>query len=531
MRMSFPDKLLRPAWFAWAFHNFLRHRLSLDEAQNILRQRMAEREVNFLRVVERTIFGNPSSPYRPLLKLAGCEMGDLRSMIRSKSLEGTLAALREAGVYVTFEEFRGLTPITRYGQTFPTRPEAFNNPMLRQYYEATTGGTTGPAIKIRTDLTHMVARAPQMMVAHNAHGVLNVPVALWRGVLPDGTGISNILRGALIGQVPQKWFVPVTRRDVRPLLKHRLSTLYIIFLGRVHGIPIPLPESVALDQAGVVARWAREAIAATGACLIRCHVSLAVRVSVAAQELGLDLTGAAFMGGGEPPTPAKVREILRSGARWIPAYAFSESGQVGFGCVHPADGNDIHLFKDALALIQHVRPIPGSRSTVDAFYFTSLLLTAPKILLNVESDDYGSLETRSCGCPLEAYGFTDHLRHIQSFSKLTSEGMTLEGGHMIRILEEVLPARFGGTPLDYQLLEEEDERGLTRLNLLISPRVAVPDQAIVVEAVLESLDPRLRAYWREAETIRVKRMEPVWTGRGKLMPLNLKPRVARDQRS
>lgn len=524
--MSFPTNLLVPARFAWAFHNFLRHRLSLDEAESILRRRMATREANFLRLIEQTVFGNPASPYLPLLKLAGCEMGDLVSMLRARGLEGTLAALRDAGVYVTFEEFKGSTPMTRHGRTFPQRPEAFTNPLLRRYYEATTGGTTGPASKIRTDLTHAAARAPQAMVAYHAHGVLDVPTALWRGVLPDNSGISNILRGALIGQVPQKWFVPVTRRDVRPLLRYRLSTLLIIGLGRLHGLSIPLPEPVNLDQAGVVARWASAALAASGACLIRCTVSLAVRVAVAARELGLDLTGAAFMGGGEPPSPAKVRQIRNSGARWIPTYAFSESGHVGFGCGHPADGNDIHLFKDALALVQHPRQVPGWDITVDAFYFTSLLSTAPKVLLNVESDDYGIVESRSCGCPLEALGFTDHLRHIQSFSKLTSEGMTLPGSEMVRILEETLPARFGGTPLDYQLSEEEDEKGLTRLNLLINPSVVIPDEAAVVEAVLEGLHPRLGVYWREAGTIRIQREAPVWTGRGKLRPLNLKPRAA-----
>lgn len=58
---------------------------------------------------------------------------------------------------------------------------------------------------------------------------------------------------------------------------------------------------------------------------------------------------------------------------------------------------------------------------------------------------------------LEAYGFTEHLREIRSFHKLSGEGMTLVGSEMITILEEVLP-RFRGSPLDHQLLEEEDER-------------------------------------------------------------------------
>jgi hypothetical protein len=154
-------------------------------------------------------------------------------------------------------------------------------------------------------------------------------------------------------------------------------------------------------------------------------------------------------------------------------------------------------------------------------------------MLNVESDDYGVIETRSCGCPLETYGFAEHLRHVKSFRKLTGEGVTLVGGEMVHVLEEVLPARFGGSPLDYQLLEEEDEQGFTRLSLVISPKIEIEDEAEVVQTVLEALGrgsdaaDQARALWSQAGSLQVKRTEPVWTSRGKLMPL----RLARDSRS
>ena len=98
---------------------------------------------------------------------------------------------------------------------------------------------------------------------------------------------------------------------------------------------------------------------------------------------------------------------------------------------------------------------------------------------------------------------------------------------MIEILERVLPARFGGSPLDYQLMEEEDDRGFTRLTLIVSPRVEIPSETAVVDAVMDELHKSslmadsARGIWAQAGTMRVKRMEPVWTGRGKLMPLYL----------
>jgi hypothetical protein len=365
------------------------------------------------------------------------------------------------------------------------------------------------------------------MLGFDAHGVLNVPTAVWLGILPDPTAVNTFLRLAPFRQVPRKWFTPITSRDLKLSLKHRVATNYIVLGGRLCGVPIPWPEPVSLDQAIIVACWAAQTLKAHGACLIRAHASTALRACVAASENGLDLTGATFMGAGEPPTPAKVREILRTGACYVPNYSIVEIGPIGLGCARPSNINDIHLFKDTVALIQHPRQLPGFDISVNTFCFTTLLPTTSKIMLNVETDDYGVIETRSCGCPLEAYGFTEHLRDIRSFRKLTSEGVTLVGSEMLRILDEVLPAKFGGSPLDYQLMEEEDEQGFTRLNLLVSPKIEIEDEVAVIETVMEALGRSsvaadlARAYWSQAKTLRVKRMEPVWTARGKLMPLHL----------
>jgi hypothetical protein len=98
---------------------------------------------------------------------------------------------------------------------------------------------------------------------------------------------------------------------------------------------------------------------------------------------------------------------------------------------------------------------------------------------------------------------------------------------MLRILEQVLPARFGGNSLDYQMMEEEDERGFTSLYLLIHPRVKIEDEHAVIEVVLNGLRQSspmadaARTVWQNAQSIRIKRQEPVWTAGGKLLPLHI----------
>ncbi len=525
--MTFPADLSMYARFVRNLGDFLNGDITLEEARSIVERRLAEREDNFLLLVERGIFGHPGSPYLPLMEMAGAEAGDIRRMVRAHGLESTLSRLRESGIYVTFEEFRGRKPMVRGGRVMPVKDSDFDNPYLRTYYYRSSGGSTGAGSRIPTDLDYLASWAPYYILNYDNHGLVDMPKAIWFGTFPDGTGINSMLAHHRVGQKPVRWFSPVGARDVTPSLKYLLSTRAIITMARFRGAPIPGPEPVRLDRAIEVARWAAGEIKKSGGAVIVTHVSLALRVAVAAREAGMDLTGLTFVAGGEPPTPAKVRGIEEAGARLIPSYFISEAGCVGMGCGNPADENDIHFFRDFLGLIQHPREIGETGRTVDAFYFTSLLPSVPKIMLNVESDDYGLMEERSCGCRMETYGYTGHIRHIRSFSKLTGDGVTLVGSEMVHVLEKVLPERFGGSPLDYQLLEEEDEKGFTRLSLVVSPRISIRDEAAVLEAVLDALKESsvssdlAQAIWRQDGTLRVRRMEPVSTAPGKLMPLHI----------
>ena len=167
----------------------------------------------------------------------------------------------------------------------------------------------------------------------------------------------------------------------------------------------------------------------------------------------------------------------------------------------------------------------GAGDPVPVNVYTTLDYTTPKLMLNVESDDYGVLERRSCGCLLEQVGYDLHLHTIRSWEKLTSEGMNFIGADLMKIVEEVLPGRFGGNPTDYQFLEEE-ERGLPKVTLLVSPRIGPVDEAAVSDLVLSYLGGAPGSAmdysdrWREGETLRVRREEPVATQASKILALH-----------
>ncbi|MFN0181265.1 MAG: hypothetical protein ACKVZ0_20860 [Gemmatimonadales bacterium] len=515
------------ARFLTGLSPILRRKVSYQAAREIILGRLQRREANFLDRMEHNVFANPRSPYRRLLDHAGCDLADVRELVSKQGLEGALRTLRDAGVYLSFEEFKGIQPVVRGSVHFTARSEDFDNPTFGRYYTMTTGGSTGTGRRVLMDLDHLAARIPISVVLERIEGTAGLPALNWYDI-PPGHGLNSVLQSIPGDNIPRKWYTPIRGGSDGTSRRFRFATQAALTVARLGGARVPSPEFLPLDQAAVVARWARDQLAAHGRCVVRGQVSRILRVAIAAQQEGIDLTGAILVGGSEPPTAAKVARIKSTGATFRSSYYFVEVGPVGWSCTTSDEPNDQHFFKDHLAMFQAPREVPGFEVTVGAFYYTTLLPTAPKLLFNVESDDYGVFEQRRCGCPWETeFGFTDHIRDIRSFKKLSGEGVTLVGTDMERILEEVLPARFGGSPLDYQLLEEEDEQGFTRLDLLVSPQLVV-DETEVSRAFLDALHGSgaagdlSRAIWQQAQTLRVRREPPRLTKHGKLMPLQLR---------
>jgi hypothetical protein len=503
---------------------YLRRAVTLEEAQAAIRQGLAERDENFLRIFRNSIVGHPGSPYRVLMDWAGIAPGDVERWVKDAGLEPALERLRAAGVCVNFEEYKGRSPIVRGDNVLRVDEHAFDNPMVSSVYEGRTGGSTGVGTRVETDLDNLMSTAPHLMLGRHVHGLIGVPMAVWYGTLPDATGLDVYLRAVAYRGHPEKWFVPVTEEQPRPALRFRLATAYVLAISRLCGVPCPRPEPLPVADAIEVARWAEANLPRCGKVEIVTNVSLAIRVASAAVDAGIDLTGTSFFGGGEPFTRAKSRAVARSGARFVSIYISADAGPMGLPCARPLEENDQHLLEDNLAVIQHQRQIDDQE--IDAFYFTSLRPLASKVLLNMESDDYGIIEERDCGCPLEELGYRHHVRRIQSFGKLTGEGVTLVGSDMLRILEEDLPQRFGGTPQDFQLVEEEiAETGLTRLALRVHPRLDIGSEDEVIDATLEAIGKGgdagslASSLWKQAGTLVVRREPPRWTPRGKLLPI------------
>jgi hypothetical protein len=258
---------------------------------------------------------------------------------------------------------------------------------------------------------------------------------------------------------------------------------------------------------------------------LKTYASAAIGVCQAASASRVDLAGARFTLTGEPLTAARQATLEKVGAEARPDYGGIEMGQVGEACAAPSAPDDLHLMEDIHAVVQPGAEGPSRGLPPNALLLSSLRPTAPLVFLNVSLGDGATLERRQCGCPMEAHRWTRLLRDVRSFEKLTSAGMTFLDADVIRILDETLPARFGGVPGQYQLVEDERPDGRPRVRLFVHPAVGPLDPTMVRDAFLAAMasgseaDRSMAATWREAGLVEVERRPPMTETIGKILHL------------
>lgn len=501
-------------------------------AEKVLKDRVKNREVNFLNLLEKGVFGYSKSPYLKLLSSNKISFSDIKKWVYTDGLEKALEALKFEGVYFTIDEFKGKTDVIRKGLRFRLNEQEFDNPFLSVAYEVRSGATRSAGTRIRIDFDYLVQRSLYDAFLLNIHGALTSPIANWFPVFPGAPGINSSLRFARIGNPPKKWFTQVQKSYLKVNWEKRWGTNYIIYMSRLLGVPMAKPEFVDLNNAYKVAKWASDMLQSYPNCVVYTFASSAVRMCMAAKEHNLNIKGVRFFVTGEPLTPQKKREIEATGAKAVPVYGISEAGVVAAGCnQNYHDSDHCHYYRDTVEIINHRRKVPLSDTDVNSLLFTSILYESPKILLNVEMGDYGEIKTKECSCCFGELGFNRHISRIRSFEKLTGEGVTFVDTDFVRLIEEILPAKFGGESTDYQLIEEEAENGLTHLNLLVSPKVGHVNEQEVASTFVNYLknsedSPDSWAQsgtemWTQAGTVRVKRGYPIPTKRAKILPFHI----------
>jgi hypothetical protein len=519
--------------FVEGFRRFAKQRMTPEEAitlaKSSIKKRVAARDENFLNFVEKGIFQYSSSPYLKLLEPKKIHFDDLKKWVAKDGIEGSLRTLESEGVYFTVDEFKGKVPVVRNGAEFWCREGMFDNPFLSYVYEVRSGATRSAGTRVRIDFDYLHQRSLYDALLLSIHGCLQAPIANWFPVFPGAPGINSSLRFAHIGNPARRWFSQVPEDRLNVNWEKKWGTKLIFTLGKLHGCPLAEPEYVPLDDALKVAKWAANALQENERCVVYTFAASAVRICIAAADNNLNIKGTKFLVTGEPLTPQKRKEIEALGACAVPVYGISEAGVIAAGCDQAQTESDhCHLYKDTTAIISHRQIVPHSDLSIDSYLFTTLLYESPKLLLNVGMGDYGNLSERDCGCTFGQVGFGTHLSGIRSYEKLTGEGVTFVDTDFVRIIERELPERFGGKSTDYQLVEKEDSRGLTHLQLLVSPRIGEIQETKVLDTFLnllrraedspESWSQSGTEMWKQSNMVQISREFPIATASGKILP-------------
>jgi hypothetical protein len=495
----------------------LRHPVSPSHARAVISNRLARRSEHFLRRVQSMLTPGPkaSQVYRQLFDSAGCQYGDVERMVLNDGLESTLRWLLRAGIYLTVEEMKGHRPVIRGNRSLAMSQDSLINPWSKPGVLSQSSGSRGSGSPLIYDLDFARESAMDLCAYLSARGGGPWRRAAW--VSPGTSALFSILTMSMSSFEAHRWFSQVHERDPGLPARYRWSSAAIVLASRLVGRPIPNPEHVSMRDPIPIARWLAETRRKGATPFLHCFASAAVAICEAAGAIGADISGSEFLVSGEPFTPMRQQATRSAGVRAFPRYSCTGVGHVAYGCEAGIQPDDVHLLSD-LNVVVH----PEDSTGPAPLFYTSLSPHAALTLLNVSVGDTAVLSRRSCGCPLESIGWDTHLHTIRSDEKLTAGGSSLLDVDIVRILERDLPSRFGGSALDYQLVDDETADGQPLIRLLVAPNVGNVDESEIERTFRNAIasaggaEQIMMKIWEAGRTVRVERRAPYMTPGGKM---------------
>jgi hypothetical protein len=487
---------------------------------------LQSREENFLTLMRRGVFDNPTSPYHSLFEWAGCGLGDLQKLVREDGLESALAALYRDGVFLTHDELKGRVKIVRGGRQMLTDALSFANPTVRGVLEVSSSGSRSRGTVSTRSLAYQIHREAQESVMQADQEFDDRALVVLSAALPATTGLRRVMNARRSGHPAVMWFCGGAS------LPYRVLTALFVAEMALTGRPVVFPQYLPLNDFSPAAKYIAGRKQKGKAVLLMGGVSQSVRVVSAALDGGFDISGTLVITSGEALTEPKRRIIESAGCEVHARYIISEFGPVGIGC-RLMEGNCVHLCRDSVAAISRRKKPLHTDVEVESLLFTTLLPSAATILVNAEMDDAGDLGPARCGCELFKMGFTQQIDKIFSYGKLTGYGTSLVGGDVLRILEKLMPDRFGGVPSDYQLVEQEG-RNHTEYELRVNPRLGGVSPEEVRDFFLGEVKrlwggSSTVSRWAHGQALKVALAEPYAGKTGKVLALHLLGRPGRDE--
>ncbi len=509
---------------AAALPKFFQDRITLQRAEEQVKRLLDSRVERFLDLVRARIYEAPANPYRRLLKSAGCEFSDLQTHLQRHGLEKTLVRLASEGVYLTSDEFKGKTEVRRGKESFRVSPADFDRRDASAGFTIQSSGSRNRPVDTFSPLEWRTLHSMAEAVFYSAHNLFASAHAVYEPIIA-GRMLFTLINGKL-GIPTDRWFaLNVAVHSAAEDRYHYLNARLVAAMARWCGVGIANPQYLNTGEIKPILDWISEKRNEGKTCCIQTVVSNALRIARMALHTGTSLQGTTFTASGEPLTQSKRSMIEKPGARVVLRYGPGGGNGASLGCGNPHFTDEVHVPESMFTFVEHPKPLDDSDPPIYPLMLTTLHPAAPRFLLNVQNGDYATMTRRDCGCALERVGFTQHLHTIRSFEKLTTEGMNYFTTDIVELLENTIPSEFGGGSGDYQLIEEEDNSGQTRLTLLVHPNVSGLNEETLLFRLRQNLAEGSRnnrfmsKIWQDAGAFRIRREAPHASARGKILPL------------
>ena len=503
---------------------FLNNRFTIDEARAIQDRQLRDRPQQFLRFMQKGIYGYPDHPVHQLLQHAGCTYGDLAMLVERDGVEEALRRLLENGVYLTVDEFKGRRPAVRGSATIDVGPNRLRNPLAAFHIPGRSGGSRSDGTPLIIDLAFVWACAVAYALSLHVRGGDDWLKVNWE--TPGGGTRFRLLKMNCFGARPVAWFTQLDPSASDTNRIFRWGERAMRWGALLGGVRLPPGQLASLEDPRPLLRWLRAALDRGETPHLETFPSSIVRLARTALETGIDVRGTKATLGGEPITQARLDLSSEAGIQSYPRYGSMECGPVAYACLNPEAADDTHILRDLHAVIQVGNQSEQIGLPSRALLISNLHPAAPFAMVNFSMGDEADLAERDCGCPLQDLGWNPHLTTVRSYEKLTAGGVTFYDSDLIDVLERVLPAAFGGHPADYQLVEREDADGRPQMVLVVHPRLGPLDGARIEEAFLSAigtspLSGLMASMWRDSRFLRVERRPPHATAASKILHLHV----------
>jgi hypothetical protein len=528
------DMARRGVSVARGLHWLVTHPVSVGEAEQIVVDEIDRRGRRLVDSIERLAWPFAESPTRRLLVAAGLEPADVAALVTDQGIVGALEHLRDLGVYVSYEEYQGKVPARRGSSTFEFSPPDFFNPVTKADYLATTGGSRSQGAPVELSFAWQRRQGVQRSIQLDQAGVRGSPTATWLPVFPSAAGFGAVMKLTAGGNRPERWFSQIPTDMAGISNQKMVANRFLPALNALARTGLPSPEYVPTSHPEPVVTWLADAVRRHGSAAITGYASSLTAAARWATDHVVDLAGVVAFPSSEPVTAGKLEAMRSSGMTPYPTYAFVPEGTVALTCEFCED-EEYHLWDHEIGVITRRRS-RGDGTDVDAFLLTSLADEAPRVLLNVENDDYGVVRHDvDCACHIARLGARTRISHIRGISKVVAAGISLDGETFDRMVEVDLPERLGGGAGDYQFVEREELSGTT-VTLRVNPDIDASDEQCreAVGGLLRGTDNGVLAdaVWARNGGLRIERSTPIITRAGKTLAyerLGAKPRAGTEQ--